>query len=174
VAGPPHIGVTLPTSGEPHVLDVARSAEKAGLDGVWSPDHLLWGPFLDSPSLLSAAAAVTERIAIGWSVMLPALRPAGWAAKQVATVQQISRGRLQLGVGLGWAGPEWKAAGTSASGRAARTDAFLRALPDLLAGKPADPTPGGGSTMTLEPAVPIPPLWIGGNSDAALHPRKAT
>lgn len=165
-----HVGQSLPVVGDADVVGMARAIEDAGLDGVWYGDHLAWsGSFLDSPTVLGAAAAVTERVTVGWSVMLPALRPAAWAAKQIASVQRISGGWLQLGVGLGRPGPEWRMAQTSATGRAARTDAFLEALPDLLAGRPADPSPDGSLAGTvLDPVVPPPPVWIGGTSDAAL------
>ncbi len=166
-----HVGQSLQNGGDPDVALMARAIEEAGLDGVWCGDHLAFpGQWLDSPTLLGAAAAVTERVTVGWSVMLPALRPPAWAAKQVASVQRISNGRLQLGVGLGRPGPEWQIAGTTQTGRAARTDAFLAALPDLLAGRPADPSLDGTlAGTTLGPAVPMPPLWIGGVSDAALR-----
>ena len=98
-----HVGQSLQNGGDPDVALMARAIEEAGLDGVWCGDHLAFpGQWLDSP----------------WSVMLPALRPPAWAAKQVASVQRISNGRLQLGVGLGRPGPEWQIAGTTQTGRA--------------------------------------------------------
>jgi alkanesulfonate monooxygenase SsuD/methylene tetrahydromethanopterin reductase-like flavin-dependent oxidoreductase (luciferase family) len=167
-----HVGVALPSSGTPDVCRAASAAEAAGLDGVWTGDHLVVGnnPGLDSPSILAAAAAVTSRVTVGWSVMLSALRPAVWAARQVATVQHICGGRLQLGIGIGQAGDEWRVAETSAQGRAARTDAFLAALPDLLAGRPGRPTLDlHAPAVTLLPSVAMPPLWIGGTSTGALE-----
>lgn len=71
-----HVGVVLPIGGTPGVTAMARLAEDSGLDGVWLGDHLIsGGPVLDSAAMLAAAAAVTERVTVGWSVMLPALRP---------------------------------------------------------------------------------------------------
>ena len=103
------IGVILPTSspdpGRPILGDVresARFAEEIGLDSVWSTDHLIASaPMLDSSVVLATAAAVTERITVGFNVMLLALRPVAWAAKQVSTLQLVSGNRLVLGVGTG-------------------------------------------------------------------------
>jgi Luciferase-like monooxygenase len=92
------IGVILPTSTpdptKPILGDVrasARLAGEAGLDSVWSTDHLVASaPILDSTVVLATAAAVTDRITIGFGVMPLALRPVAWAAKQIATLQQVS------------------------------------------------------------------------------------
>lgn len=96
------IGVILPTSspqpGQAILGDVresARHAEELGLDSVWSTDHLIAGaPMLDSSVVLATAAAVTERITVGYNVMLLALRPVAWAAKQINTLQLVSNNRL--------------------------------------------------------------------------------
>ncbi len=164
-----HLGLVLPPSG---VVEAARAAESAGLDGVWSGDHLVTGsPLTDSAVALAAAAAATSRITVGWSLLLPALRPLAWALKQVASVQSVSGGRLQLGVGVGGriGGPdapdEWRAAEQPARGRAARTDTFLAVLSDALAGHPVLL---GDTQASFAPAVALPDLWIGGGSGAAL------
>lgn len=157
------------------LLDVAgssRVAERAGLDSLWAGDHLVLGdvPLLDAAMTLAAAAAATERITIGTAVFLPSLRPLAWAARQVATLAHLAGpGRLQLGVGVG-AGPEeeYLAAGLLRSERGLRTDAFLAALPDLLAGR-ATPVGPTASVVRLLPAVPMPTVWIGGGSPAALR-----
>ncbi|GAA2804148.1 hypothetical protein GCM10020219_089710 [Nonomuraea dietziae] len=84
----------------------ALHAENAGLDGVWHGDHLaVGGPTLDAPIALAIAAAATTRIRIGTSVFVPAIRPVVWAAKQIATLQYVSGGRLVLGVGSGGGRP---------------------------------------------------------------------
>lgn len=101
------IGALLPaiTQQRDQNLDLstaARHAEAAGLDSIWHGDHLAVGmPTLDAPIALATAAAVTERIGIGASVFVPAIRPLAWAAKQVMTLQYLSGGRLLLGVGSG-------------------------------------------------------------------------
>ena len=90
-----------PEEGLPDVAGLARLAERAGLDCLWAEDRLLAGqlPVLDSTLTLAAAAAVTDRIAIGFSIYVPSLRPLAWAAKQIASLQHIAgSGRLRLGV----------------------------------------------------------------------------
>jgi alkanesulfonate monooxygenase SsuD/methylene tetrahydromethanopterin reductase-like flavin-dependent oxidoreductase (luciferase family) len=149
----------------------ARHAEDVGLDGVFVGDHLAAAvPILDSTLTLATVAAVTERIGIGFGVMLPALRGPAWAAKQVATLQALSGNRVILGVGSGGdvhgrAG--WEASGVPYTERGRRTDAALAVLPGLIAGAPT--TLESGATITLAPGVQVPPIWIGGNARVALR-----
>lgn len=146
----------------------ARHAEQAGLDGVWHGDHLAIGaPTLDAPVALATAAAVTSRVAIGTSVLVPALRPLAWAAKQIATLQHVSGGRLVLGVGSGGGPAQWAAAGVPYAERGARTDTALTLLPSLLSGE-RTPLPDG-SAAELSLSVPMPPVWVGNASPAALR-----
>ncbi|NJP98311.1 LLM class flavin-dependent oxidoreductase [Nonomuraea sp. FMUSA5-5] len=119
------------------LTEAARHAEQAGLDAVWHGDHLaVGGPVLDAPIALATAAAATTRIRIGTSVFIPAIRPLVWAAKQVATLQYVSGGRLVLGVGSGGGAEQWAAAGVPYGERGRRTDTALELLPRLLAGDP--------------------------------------
>jgi alkanesulfonate monooxygenase SsuD/methylene tetrahydromethanopterin reductase-like flavin-dependent oxidoreductase (luciferase family) len=172
------IGVMLPVStpdpARPVIGDVrasARFAEDAGLESVWSTDHLVASaPILDSAVVLATAAAVTERITIGYGVLLLALRPAAWAAKQVSTLQIVSGNRIALGIGTG--NPAhgdigWRAAGMSFADRGRRTDEYLRVLPALVTGQPA--ALGDGLQVTLSPGAAMPPVLIAGNGDKALR-----
>lgn len=179
------IGVVLPAAsldadGRSPVREAARWAEELGLDSVWVGDHLLTGgPVVDSTVSLATAAAVTERVTVGFSVFVPALRPLVWAAKQLASLQVVSGGRLVVGIGSGGPGPGvWDAAGVPAAERGRRTDRALRRLPDLLAGRPtalgdsdndSDDGNDGSVEVTLAPAVERPPFWIGGMSTVALR-----
>jgi alkanesulfonate monooxygenase SsuD/methylene tetrahydromethanopterin reductase-like flavin-dependent oxidoreductase (luciferase family) len=165
----------VPGSPLPDIAGLARLAEQAGLDGVWVGDRLATGELsvLDSGLSLAVAAAVTSSIAVGYAVYVPSLRPLAWAAKQVATLQHIAGGRLQLGVAIGGgSNAEYAAAGFRRSDRASRTDEFLTLLPGMLAGKPVPHGPGdasGGDLIRLLPAVHPPPLWVGGTSLPALR-----
>lgn len=158
-------GVLLPTfdplrtGRTPPVAAAAADAERLGFDAVWVGDHLLCpAPVLDAAMCLASAATVTERVDLGFSVMLLALRPPAWAAKQIATLQALSGGRVRLGVGVGGEFPqEFAAAGVPVRERGRRLDAALTQLPALLAGRAG-----------LEPAMPVPPVLVGGRSDAAL------
>lgn len=169
------IGIFLPQPEQGVRIDAAaRTAEQLGLDSLWIGDHLTIGKeieVLDGPIALATAAAVTERITVGLGVYLPALRQPVWAVKHIATLRYlIPDDRLQLGVGLGGrvgTGPdEWEIAGTPWKGRAARTDTFLTHLEPLLAGQDVEVN---GTIVTLAPAVSPPPIWIGGDSEAALR-----
>ena len=149
----------------------ARHAEDLGIDAVFVGDHLVAAvPVLDSTLTLATVAAVTDRISIGFGVMLPALRGAAWAAKQIATLQLLSNNRVILGVGSGGdvhgrAG--WDATGVPYRQRGARTDETLAALRPLIAGELT--TLPSGATVTLAPGAPVPPIWIGGASPVALR-----
>jgi alkanesulfonate monooxygenase SsuD/methylene tetrahydromethanopterin reductase-like flavin-dependent oxidoreductase (luciferase family) len=169
------IGVILPTSSpdpaRPILGDVresARYAEEVGLDSVWSTDHLIASaPMLESSVVLATAAAVTERITVGYNVMLLALRPVAWAAKQISTLQLVSNNRLVLGVGTGnpaHGDAGWRAAGVEFAERGRLTDEALAVLPDLIAGTSLD--------YQLSPGAKVPPIFVAGNGVRA-HRRAA-
>jgi alkanesulfonate monooxygenase SsuD/methylene tetrahydromethanopterin reductase-like flavin-dependent oxidoreductase (luciferase family) len=172
------IGVSLPEvlppgAARPDVTGLARRAEQAGLDGVWAADRLVNGDLstLDPTLTLAAAAAVTTRVAIGFAVLVPSLRPLAWAAKQIATLRHLAGDRLRLGVASGGgAAEEYQLAGFDPAERVRRTEDFLRLLPGLLGGQPT-PVPDlpGAPVARLRPATPVPPLWIGGASAGALR-----
>lgn len=173
-------GVLLPSfdpfqTGEPsRLVGAARLAEELGFDGAWVGDHLACpAPGLDAVSCLAAAAAVTERISLGFSVMLVGLRPPAWTAKQLVTIDALSRGRLVLGVGVGGEFPdEFDGAGVPVSERGARVDETLAVLPDLLTGRAVH---RDGATMRLQipalkPAMAAPPrILVGGRGEPALR-----
>lgn len=176
----PAIGVLLPTmsdrNGAPgDVAAAARHAEDLGLESVWVVDQLVPGtgyPVLDSGIALAAAATATSRVAVGYGVLIVPLHPLAWLAKQVATLQYVSGGRLILGVGAGGDrhSASWAAAGVPRSERGRRTDHALAVLPDLLAGRPARLAQDASSPMvTLSPPAPAPPVVVGGMSEAALR-----
>ena len=179
-AGAPQCGVLLPNfdavrqGGPPRIVEAARLAEELGFDAAWVGDHLACpAPGLDAPACLAAAAAVTERIALGFSVMLLGLRTPAWAAKQLTTLDLLSGGRLRLGVGVGGEFPdEFAAAGVEVRRRGARLDESLQVLPDLLSGRPVDHH-GRALTVTspaLEPALDrLPPVYVGGRGEPALR-----
>lgn len=100
------------------IADLCRVAEEVGFDSLWVPDHLLYrdaegvasGPW-ECWSLLSAVAAVTSRVDIAPLVLCTSFREPGLIAKMAATVDEISGGRLILGLGSGWNKPEYDAFG---------------------------------------------------------------
>jgi probable F420-dependent oxidoreductase len=179
LVSPPRLGVLLPNfdalgTGEPlPIVAAARLAEELGFDATWVGDHLACpAPGLDAPSCLAAAAAVTDRISLGLSVMLLGLREPAWAAKILASIDHLSSGRLVLGVGVGGEFPdEFRAAGVPVRQRGARLDDALDVISDLLTGQPVTYE---GRTMTvtspaLRPAMAAPPpIYVGGRGEAAL------
>jgi len=172
------IGVILPAStpdpAHPILGDIrasARLAEQLGLDSVWTTDHLIASaPMLDASVVLATAAAVTERLTVGYGVMLLALRTPAWAAKQISTLQYVSGNRLALGVGTGnpvHGDVGWRAAGMSFADRGRRTDESLRVLPTLVTGQPA--LLADGLEVTLSPGSAMPPVLIAGDGDRAMR-----
>ena len=138
-------------------------AEDSGFDAVWVGDHLRSpAPVYDSTVALSAVAATTKRVQLGFGVMLLGLRKPAWVAKQLTTIDALAPGRLLLGVGVGGEFPEeFEAVGLSVKQRGRLLDQALFELPDWLVGR---------STPALSPTISaIPPIWVGGRSDAALE-----
>jgi probable F420-dependent oxidoreductase len=158
-----------------HFRDVARLAEEAGFDSLWAGEHISFeNPILDVTVALASFAAVTSRIAVGAGVVLLPLRPPALVAKEFASLDYISGGRVVLGVGVGGEGPkDFEAVGVSAGERGARTDEAMLALRELFSRSPASFAGRfsrfEGISIEPRPAQPGgPPLWVGGRSPAAL------
>src|SRR6188474_1161972 len=119
---PCEVGVQLPEVERfvpwPEYLDLARRAESAGYDSIWVGDHLVYdlpdgstrGPY-EAWTTLAAIAAATERVELGPLVASTSFHAPAMLAKQAATVDAISGGRLLLGLGAGWNEREYKAYG---------------------------------------------------------------
>ena len=133
------IGLVLPPTGDPaDVPDTARRAEEQGFDLVASGEHVLFGsPTPNAFVTLAAAAAVTTRVRLLSAVTLLPLYPAPLAAKMAATLDRISGGRFELGIGVGGENPvEFAACGVPVRERGRRTDEALDVLVTLFAGEP--------------------------------------
>jgi len=176
----PKIGIILPMfSGDPaKVLDAARSAEELGFDGVFAFDHFFPpGGSPDKPALeafttLAAVAQATQRVSIGTLVTRAILRPPGMLAKLTATLDQISQGRMILGLGTGDPidRPEHHAFGfpdLKPKERRAHLQETVSALKALFEGKLFQ---GGDHIPRIEgplvpPPIHPPPIWLGALSD---------
>lgn len=155
---------------------VAELAEELGYDSIWAGEHLSFhNPILDLGVALATFAAVTRRIVIGAGVVLLPLRHPSLVAKQAASLDVVSSGRLLLGIGVGGEGPgDYEAAGIPLGERGARANEGLVALRALLTRRPAsfDGRFYRFRDVSIEPASPRasgPPLLVGGRSDAALR-----
>ncbi len=153
---------------------VAELAEELGYDSLWAGEHLSFhNPILDLGVALSAFAAWTEKIALGAGILLLPLRHPGLVAKQAASLDYLSGGRLLLGVGVGGEGEkDFAAAGVPVRERGARADEGIGALRALFGPPPAS---FHGSFYDFEGVVIAPratqpagpPILVGGNSSAA-------
>jgi alkanesulfonate monooxygenase SsuD/methylene tetrahydromethanopterin reductase-like flavin-dependent oxidoreductase (luciferase family) len=115
---------------------LALAAERAGLDSIWLPDHLLRSPrgevFWDAFTMLGALAASTTRITLGTIVASTSFRPPALVAKIADTLDAISGGRLILGLGAGWYQPEYEAFGYPFDHLAGRFEEALQIIAPLL------------------------------------------
>jgi probable F420-dependent oxidoreductase len=157
-------------------LAVAERAEELGYDSLWAGDHVSFeNPILDVTVALATFAAVTSRITIGAGIVLLPLRPPALVAKEFASLDYVSGGRVVLGVGVGGESPQdFEAVGVPIHERGARADEAMLALRELFAHSPASFegrfTRFAGVSIEPRPTRPGgPPLWVGGRSPAALR-----
>ena len=155
-------------------IDVAVRAEEAGFSSIWLAEH--HGAADDyNPALLpflSAVASRTERIELGTAVMLAPFHNPLRIAEDAAVVDQISGGRLNLGLGLGWAPHEYKMFGIDPKARGKRLDEFVEICKSAWTGEPFSFDGAffelDDVTVRPKPARPIP-IWLGGNDGRALR-----
>ena len=165
------------------IVATAAKAEALGFDAIFVNDHIIvdrsprsapWTNTYDPLIALSFIAANTTRIGLGVSVLIMPYRNPIASAKMLATIDQMSGGRLIAGVGAGWNEAEFKALGVPFHERGARTTEYLRIWQACWA---PGPVSFAGkffafSDMYVSPKPlqqPHPPVWIGGLSDAALR-----
>jgi probable F420-dependent oxidoreductase len=167
-------------------VQIAQEAEALGYDSIWTTDHVMvphenpepYGHVLESIVMLSYLAPLTSRVKLGTSIIVLPQREPVLAAKQLATLDDLSGGRLIVGLGIGWNQKEYGFLGASFHNRGRRMDEYIRVLKELWTSaepafdgefvkfgdcffSPRSPQPGG------------PPILIGGFSEAAFR-RAAT
>jgi probable F420-dependent oxidoreductase len=157
------------------IRNFLQRAEAIGFHSAWVVEHMFGTmPALAPVELLTYAAAVTERLQLGAAVLLTALRTPVHTAKSLATLDQLSGGRLIVGVGLGGNPKVYPAFGLTAERRAARFAEGLRVMKRLW----TEPqVTADGEFYRLENAslqprplqTPHPPLWFGGHHPLALR-----
>ncbi len=191
------IGVKLPHTGpvDPSSIpERARRLERAGFDSLWVSDHVVmpgvigsrypfaadgvatWAtnqPWTEALVALAAAAAVTTRVRLGTAVLVLPQRNPMLVAKQVGSLDAISGGRVELGVGAGWLREEFVALAADFDARGRRTEEWIALLRECWTGRPAAHDGPGyhlepGTVMLPKPIGRVP-ILVGGHSPAALR-----
>jgi probable F420-dependent oxidoreductase len=182
------LGFGLPVSGSwatpGNVAAVARRAEELGYGSLWTFQRVVvpvdddYGPqyrsVLDPVVALGFAAAVTSDVRLGTAVVNAPFLPPAILAQQLASVDVLSRGRVDVGLGLGWAPHEFEAIGAPYERRGARLTDYVACLRALWAD---DPVSFSGDFFRVPPARmlpkpvqrPAPPILLGGTADPALR-----
>lgn len=172
------LGVCLrnmgPQSTREILLECATYAEAGGIDDLWVVDHIAIPPdqsegsggrYLDPLATLAFLAGVTTRVNIGPSVLVLPYRPPLATAKWIATIQELSGGRLLFGAGVGWMGSEFRVVGEKRSRRGRVTDEVLAYLHRCFAN---DQMEANGESFLFLPRPDRPPIYIGGAPEYAV------
>jgi alkanesulfonate monooxygenase SsuD/methylene tetrahydromethanopterin reductase-like flavin-dependent oxidoreductase (luciferase family) len=166
----------------PLLLDDARFAQQLGLDNLWIADHVAWAPRPEMPILeawttLAALSAGTKAIRLGPLVSNVATRNPAMLAKHILTVDQISGGRLDVGLGAGYFKKEHEAIGLDFLDGPGRADRFREAVEILDRALRGEHVTYSGTHYTFEDAPmhpgptqrPRPPLWIAARGPRSLR-----
>lgn len=169
-------GVVMTAQDRDQVLDMARKVENLGFDSIWVGDHVsFYIPILESLTLLSFVAAATERVRIGTGVYLLPLRHPTTTAKVTSTLDVLSGGRLDLGVGVGGEfPPEFEACGVPVNQRGSRANEAIEILRKLWSGEKVE---HAGTNFQFGPVAlapkPVqeggPPIIVGGRKAPAFR-----
>ena len=165
------------------IIGTAKLAEEVGFDSVWVSDHVVVPPtfgytygssFMDPFICLSYAAAETQRVKLGTTVVVVPLRNPFVQAKMLSTLDVLSGGRIIFGVGVGWDQEEFEALGIPFHGRGKLTDEYLEIMKMLWTSE--NPSFQGHhhsfSEISFEPKPlqrPYIPIWVGGNGAQAFR-----
>jgi len=171
----PATEVWLPLIDE--MREVVELVEGCGFDSLWVGDHISFPVAILDPLLqLAQAAVISRRLLLGTAVYLLPLRHPAPVAKQVATLDHLTEGRLIFGVGVGGEFPkEYEVCGVALKERGARLSEAIPIMRKLWSGVPASHDGGcyaafDGVAMQPPPRQPGgPPIWFGGRSEGALR-----
>jgi|SRR5438309_2813861 len=178
-------GVCVPNYGEsssPEALrTIALESERNGCDSVWTTDHILmprnsgtpYERIFDSITTLAYLGAITNRVKLGISSLIIAMRNPAVVAKQLATIDNLSGGRLMLAIGAGWNEKEFAHLGSNFHNRGKRVDASIRLMRALWRGETSFKSSVLGLEFSDAVFEPRPvqkhlELWIGGTSNSAM------
>lgn len=178
----------------PDSLEICRRAEAAGFESVWGGEHVIMPsaigskypytpdgkipaepdtPIPDPLIWLAFAAAAAPTLKLGTCILIVPQRNPLVLAKELATLDQLSGGRLELGLGVGWMKEEFDALGIEWARRGARNDEYIAAMRALWSGPHAE---FHGDFVNFDPVTCSPrpvnssiPILVGGDSEAALR-----
>lgn len=181
-------------TGPESALEICRLAESLGFDSVWGGEHVILPTRIESPYPYSAdgrmpaepetlipdpliwlayVAAVTSNVRLGTCILILPQRNPLLLAKELATLDHLSRGRVELGIGVGWLKEEFEALDVPWERRGARTDEYVAALRALWAGPHAE---FHGEFVDFAPVTCSPrpvagsiPITVGGDTPAAIR-----
>lgn len=178
----PTRGVVMQSARRPPVDEcwaMARAADDAGFDAVWVGDSVVAKPRLEAMTTLAYLAAITTRVRLGTAVLLPSLRQPVIMAQLIANVDNISQGRLILGLGVGWNLPsaelEWAACGMDHKRRVRRMEEQVELWRALWTGQPVS-REGAGFVLSEHTIGPLPwnpegpPVWITAGNRGEVYP----
>jgi len=159
------------------LTEFSQRIEELKFESAWVIDHLLVGEpiyrctWYEPLTVLASMAAVTKRINLGTSILVLPLRNPAILAKQIATMDHLSKGRVILGVGNGWWDKEFEACGIPKNQRGPRVSETIQILRKLWTGKPVSHEGKffKFKDIAMEPRPyqqPYPPIWIAGGSAA--------
>jgi probable F420-dependent oxidoreductase len=178
-----HFGVILPNYGRDANPDgvrrTAELAEELGFHSVWATEHIIVGPEAYDPYgrvyaplvTLGWIAGFTTRVGLGTSIVLVPLHNPMLLAKEVATLQELSGGRVTLGVGMGWHREEYEFIGVPFKRRGRRGDEAIRLMRAVWSGE----REFNGEFWSFHDAMsephpsPQPEIWVGGSSERAVR-----
>jgi probable F420-dependent oxidoreductase len=183
-----HIGLRLPSNGPnasaEHIVRIGQLAEKLGFDSLWCNDHIItppgapttepYGRLYEALVTLAALSTVTELVRLAAGVLVLPLREPALVAKQAATIDAYSNGRMILGVGVGWEPGEYRFLNVDYSQRGRRCDEWIGIIRAMWEGtgitvssETYDIIDGVSEPRPVQPSGP--PILVGGDSAAALR-----
>lgn len=171
------IGVSISNYGKlpsrDFLRDVALEIENSGLDSIWTSDHIIvpkennpWTRVFETITTLSFLASITQKVQLGTSILLIPLREPFALAKQIATLDSLSTGRVMIGVGIGWNKKEFELIGCDFKNRTKILAENLDVMRKMWSGQFIDQ---GYLCEPMPYSENGPPILIGGQSDGAIQ-----
>jgi probable F420-dependent oxidoreductase len=173
------IGISIRNMGPQSTRELmaacAGAVEEIGFESIWVTDHVAIPPddaegsggrYMETLTTLAWLAGITERVKLGSAVLILPYRAALPTAKQIATVQDLSGGRLVLGVGVGWMDAEFRALGVNRHARGRLSDETLAFLNKCFS---QDEVVANSQKFLFKPRPQKPPILIGGKAPHALE-----